>query len=178
FVVVGLLLGPGVTGILKLAPEAEVVKWLTELTLALLLFADASTLDLQQVRADAPLPLRLLSIGLVGTIALGAVLALLLFPAQGLAFAALLGAILAPTDAALGLPIYNNPQIPVRLRRALNVESGLNDGIAAPFVSLFLASVVAVQEHISSNWLVTVLIEIGLAILVGVMVGGIGGWLP
>jgi NhaP-type Na+/H+ or K+/H+ antiporter len=177
FVVVGFLLGPGVTGILSLAPQAAVVKWLTELTLALLLFADASTLDLQQVRADAQLPLRLLTIGLIGTIALGAVLALLLFPAQGLAFAALLGAILAPTDAALGLPIFNNRRIPVRLRRALNVESGMNDGIAAPFVSLFLASAVALQEHTEAHWLGTVLVEIGLAILVGLSIGGAGGWL-
>jgi NhaP-type Na+/H+ or K+/H+ antiporter len=75
----------------------------------------------------------------------------------------LLGAILAPTDAALGLPIFNNPKVPVRIRRALNIESGLNDGIATPFVLLFLAY--------------AALIEIALAVVAGVAIGAFGGWL-
>jgi Kef-type K+ transport system membrane component KefB len=114
----------------SLALEAETVKLLTEITLALLLFADASTLKLEQVREDAGLPARLLTAGLLLTILRGASVALMLTPGEGLAFALLLGAILAPTDAALGLPIFNNRRAPVRIRRALNIESGLNDGIA------------------------------------------------
>ena len=77
-------------------------------------------------------------------------MALILQPQEGLAFACLLGAILAPTDAALGLPIFNNPRVPVRIRRALNIESGLNDGIATPFVLLFLAFAAATEEQASS----------------------------
>ena len=177
FVAIGFLLGPGGTGLLQLSPQTEVVKMLTEVTLALLLFADASTLDLKQVRDDAQLPLRLLTIGMLLTMALGAVFALGLLPAEGLAFAALLGAILAPTDAALGLPIFTNPQVPVRIRRVLNVESGLNDGIATPFVTLFVAFAVATDASSHQAWLSTALLEIALGLLVGIVAGVVGGWL-
>ena len=97
-------------------------------------------------------------------------------PQEGLAFACLLGAILAPTDAALGLPIFNNPRVPVRIRRALNIESGLNDGIATPFVLLFLAFATATTESQGSGaWLSHALIEILLALVAAVVVGFAGG---
>ena len=178
FVAAGFLLGIGGTGLLGITPQVEGIKELTEITLPLLLFADASTLSLKQVSDDANLPLRLLTIGLIVTIAFGTVVALGLLPGEGLAFAALLGAILAPTDAALGLPIFNNPRVPVRIRRALNVESGLNDGIATPFVALFLAYAVATEAQSQSDvWLTTALAEIGIAVVVGAAIGAIGGWL-
>jgi sodium/hydrogen antiporter len=178
FVAVGFLLGPSGAHLLAISPETETVKRLTEITLALLLFADASTLKLEDVRDDAALSGRLLTIGLVLTIAAGAVVALILHPQEGLAFACLLGAILAPTDAALGLPIFNNPKVPVRIRRALNIESGLNDGIATPFVLLFLTFAVATEEQASGGgWVTAALIEIMLAVLAGVAIGAIGGWL-
>jgi NhaP-type Na+/H+ or K+/H+ antiporter len=91
------------------------------------------------------------------TIALGTFVAFVLLPGEGLAFAALIAAILAPTDAALGLPIFTNPLVPVRIRRALNVESGLNDGIATPFVSLSIAFAVSTNEQTANNWLLTAL---------------------
>ncbi len=177
FVAVGFLLGPSGANLLVISPQTETVKGLTEITLALLLFADASTLKLEQVRDDAALSGRLLTIGLLLTIAAGAVVALILHPQEGLAFACLLGAILAPTDAALGLPIFNNPRVPVRIRRALNIESGLNDGIATPFVLLFLAYAAATEGQASGAWLSTAVIEIVLAVLAGVAIGAIGGWL-
>jgi NhaP-type Na+/H+ or K+/H+ antiporter len=175
FVAVGFVLGPGVTGLLPLTPGVESVKLLTEVTLALLLFADASTLDFAQIRLDARLPLRLLMLGLPLTMLLGTLFAIVIVPVEGLAFAALLGAILAPTDAALGLPIFNNRAIPVLIRRALNVESGLNDGIATPFVTLALAFAAASETATEGHWLTTALTEIGLAVLVGVAVGVLGG---
>src|SRR5512136_63269 len=177
FVAVGFLLGPSGANLLVISPQTETVKRLTEITLALLLFADASTLKLEQVRDDAGLPARLLTIGLLLTIVAGAIVTLVLNPHEGLAFACLLGAILAPTDAALGLPIFNNPKVPVRVRRALNIESGLNDGIATPFVLLFLAFAAATEGQASGGWLTTALIEIVLAILAGAAIGAIGGWL-
>jgi sodium/hydrogen antiporter len=177
FVAVGYLLGSGGIGLLAIAPTAESIRTLAELTLAVLLFADASTLHLQQVRKDARLPLRLLTVGLVLTIGVGTVVGLGLLPAEGLALAALLGAILAPTDAALGLPIFNNAKVPVRIRRALNVESGLNDGIATPFVALFLSFAVASEGHAQSNWLVGALAEIGIGVVVGIIAGALSGWL-
>ncbi|MCU0503654.1 MAG: cation:proton antiporter, partial [Anaerolineae bacterium] len=167
FVAVGFLLGPSGANLLIISPQTETVKRLTEITLALLLFADASTLQLEQVRDDAGLPARLLTIGLLLTIFLGAGVAFFLLPGEGLAFACLLGAILAPTDAALGLPIFNNPRVPVRIRRALNIESGLNDGIATPFVLLFLAFAAAAQGETPDAWLRTAIVEIVLAVVAG-----------
>src|SRR6185437_5175524 len=100
-----------------------------------------------------------------------------LFPAEGLAFAALLAAILAPTDAALGLPIFTNSLVPVRIRRALNVESGLNDGIATPFVTLFIASALATEGHASDHWLLEAFGAIALGVAIGAAIGGGGAWL-
>lgn len=177
FVAVGYLLSPNGIGLIAISPKAEAVQALTELTLALLLFADASTLRLRQVRDDAQLPLRLLTIGLILTMCLGTAVAFAVLPVEGLALAGLLGAILAPTDAALGLPIFNNAKVPVRIRRALNVESGLNDGIATPFVALFLSFATASAEHGQGQWLLVALTELGIGVLVGIVAGALGGWL-
>ena len=177
FVAIGALSGAYVLNLLPFSITTKNVETLTEVTLALLLFADASTLDFRQVRDDAALPGRLLLIAMPLIILLGGLVALGLFPEEGIGFALLLGAILAPTDAALGLPIFNNPRVPVRIRRALNVESGLNDGIAAPFVTLFAALALALATHEPGEWLMSALTEIGLAVAVGAAVGLLGGWL-
>jgi len=171
FVAVGALMGP--QGLV----ETKDVELLTEMTLALLLFADASTLNFRQVTDDAQLPGRLLLIGMPLIIAMGGLVAYGLFPEEGLGFALLLGAILAPTDAALGLPIFNNPKVPVRIRRALNVESGLNDGIATPFIALFTALALTLETQQSGGWLLSALGEIGIGLGVGVAAGLLGGWL-
>jgi sodium/hydrogen antiporter len=178
FVAVGFLLGPSGTDLLPLSLQAEPVKDLTSVALALVLFSPASTLSLQQLEEDACLVLRLLAIGLPLTIALGTALASGLLSGERIAFAALLGAILAPTDAALGLPIVTNSQIPARIRRALNIESGLNDGIVTPIVALCLA-IVAATEHFTQpgDWLSSAMFSIALAIVAGVATGVAGGWL-
>jgi NhaP-type Na+/H+ or K+/H+ antiporter len=120
------ILGSGGLDVLPLSLTDETVLTITELTLALLLFADASTVRLRDVEGDTGLPRRLLFVGLPLTIAAGALVAYLVFPEVGWAAAALLATILAPTDAALGLAVVSNAAVPVRIRRALNVESGLN----------------------------------------------------
>lgn len=171
FVAVGVFLGPH--GLFA----SKDVELLIEMTLALLLFADASTLNFRQVRDDALLPARLLLIGMPLIIALGGILAFGLFPREEIGFAFLLAAILAPTDAALGLPIFNNPRVPVRIRRALNVESGINDGIATPFVALFTALALAEETQQAGSWLLSALSEIGFGLAVGVVAGLFGGWL-
>ncbi|NTW41468.1 MAG: sodium:proton antiporter, partial [Cellulomonadaceae bacterium] len=150
---------------------------ITEITLALLLFADAATVRFRDVEDDASLPSRLLFIGLPLTIALGSVLAYLLSPGAGWAAAALVATILAPTDAALGLAVVTNRAVPVRIRRALNVESGLNDGLATPFVTLFLAMVISEESSGTEGWVLSALSEIGLAVLAAAVVGLGGGWL-
>jgi NhaP-type Na+/H+ or K+/H+ antiporter len=171
-VVVGAVLGDSAFGVLHVTADAESVKVVAELTLALLLFADASTIRLRDAEEDLSLPGRLLGIGLPLTIALGAVTAHLLF-AVSWAKAALIGSLLAPTDAALGLAVVTNQAVPARIRRALTIESGLNDGIATPFVVFFLAVAAAEADH--QRWVVTSIKELGLAVLFGVALGWLVG---
>ena len=175
FVAAGAILGPGALDVLPVSLTNETVVTITELTLALLLFSDASTVRLGDVEGDAGLPRRLLFIGLPLTVLAGALLAYLMFPKVGWAAAALVAAILAPTDAALGLAVVTNKAVPVRIRRALNVESGLNDGIATPLVTLFIAAAAAEESLSDKSWGLEALKEIGLAIVAAVVVGYIGG---
>jgi len=171
FVAVGVLVGPAVSDAIPGALGGESGKLLAELTLAILLFADASTVRLRDVRSDALLPARLLLVGLPLTLVLGTLAAKLLFGSEGWAMAALIAAILAPTDAALGLAVVTNRAVPVRIRRALNVESGLNDGIATPFVTLFLLIVAAEEAVGAGDWASESLKELGLAMVVAFVVG-------
>jgi len=97
------------------------------------------------------------------------------FPEEGIWFALLLASILTPTDAALGLPIFNNPKIPVRIRRTLNVESGLNDGIVTPFVTLFLTLALVEGNEPVEPFLLLAIAEIASALVVAVVVGLAGG---
>jgi NhaP-type Na+/H+ or K+/H+ antiporter len=175
FVTAGVVLGPEGFDVVTFGFEDEITLRLTEGVLALLLFSDAATVPLGTVEADAGLPVRLLGIGLPLTIALGTLAAWVLIPDAGWAAAALIATILAPTDAALGMAVFTNPAVPVRIRRALNVESGLNDGIATPFVTLFLAIVVAEEEHAGDAWITEAAAEIGIALIVAAVVGVLGG---
>lgn len=175
FVAAGLVLGPGGLDVLPFSLGNETILTITELTLALLLFADASAIQLRDVEGDAGLPRRLLFVGLPLTIVAGALLAYLMFPHVGWAAAALVATILAPTDAALGLAVVTNKAVPARIRRALNVESGLNDGIATPFVTLFIAAVAADESLGDTAWGLEAVKQIGLAILAAVVIGSLGG---
>ena len=174
FVAVGLVLGPVVLNVLPVDIESSTVRHLAEVTLALVLFTDASTVDVAGLRRDSSLIGRLLGIGLLLTIAAGGLVATLIFPELPLATALLIGAILAPTDAALGLPVITNPAVPTRIRRILNVESGLNDGIATPFVLLFIALATA-NAGAEGGHFVDAITEIAIAIIVGIGIGAIGG---
>src|SRR5215470_6427584 len=164
FVVVGLLLTHGPLAVLGVTPSNKLIKDLAEITLALVLFSDASRVGLRELRAQTGLYVRLL----------GVALALALGTADGW-LALLVGAALAPTDAALGAGMIANPVVPAGLRRLINVESGLNDGIATPFVSLALAGVAGETLHGSHG--PGALAELGIGVLVGVAVGAAGGLL-
>ncbi len=175
FVAAGLILGPHAADIVSFSLSGKAILTITELTLALLLFADASTVRLKDVSGDASLPGRLLSAGLPLTIGAGTLVAYFVLPGAGWALAALIATILAPTDAALGLAVVTNRVVPVRIRRALNVESGLNDGIAAPFVTLFIAVVAADEGLMPRDWGLEAIKEIGLAVVAAGVVGFAGG---
>ena len=175
FVVAGLLLTHGLLSPLGFTPSRELVKALAEITLVLVLFSDASRVGLRDLRADSGLCVRLLGIGLPLTIGLGTLLALGLFDGMGIWLALLVGAALAPTDAALGAGVMVNPAVPARIRRLLNVESGLNDGIATPVVLVAIAGA-ATAEHATSIGPGEAVAELALGVLVGAVVGGAGGF--
>ncbi len=174
FVTVGFLASEEVSGLISLDPEAEPIKLLAEAALTLLLFADASTIRTRALRRDAAVIARLLIVGLLLTIVLGTVGALLLFPGISLGIAMLIGAALAPTDAALGQPVVTNLAVPARIRRVLNVESGLNDGIATPFVFLALALATA-EASGDGGWLAGALTDTAIGVGVGIGLGVAGG---
>lgn len=175
FVAAGLVLGPHALAVLPFSLNSKTILTITELTLALLLFSDGSTVRLRDVEGESELPDRLLFAGLPLTIVAGLLIARFLLPGTGWALAALIATILAPTDAALGLAVVTNRAVPVRIRKALNIESGLNDGLVTPFVTLFIA-VTASEEGISGHaWAVEAVKEIGLAIVVAAVAGFIGG---
>src|SRR3978361_2306027 len=125
--------------------EAETVKLLTEVTLVWVLFSDAAGVDVRALRRETGVYLRLLGIALPLTVVIGWLLAWGIFGGFDVWLALLVGAALAPTDAALGAPVISNPVVPSRVRGILNVESGLNDGIVTPVVSLALAGSAATE---------------------------------
>src|SRR5206468_7814940 len=158
------------------APSNELIKELAEFTLVLILFSDASRVGLHELRADAGLYLRLLGAALPVTIGLGTLLALALLGSGNIWLALLVGAALAPTDAALGAGMMTNPAMPARIRRLINVESGLNDGIATPVVLVAIAGVAATEEA-AHNGPLAALVELAIGLVIGVAVGAGGGWL-
>jgi sodium/hydrogen antiporter len=176
FVTAGYLLGNPDWGPMPVDVEAASIHIVAEVTLALLLFADAARVNLRELRADAALPVRLLGIGLPLSVAAGAVIAGLLFDLPwGLAL--FLGASLAPTDAALSVQVINDERIPMRLRRSLNVESGLNDGIATPIVMLSIAVAASQLGHVTESVSVelgTALRNLAVGAAIGAVLGGAG----
>ena len=174
FVTAGVLLTHGPLAFLGVQPSNHLVKELAEFTLVLVLFSDASRVGLQELRADAGLYLRLLGVALPLTIGLGTLLALAMTGTTSVWLALLVGAALAPTDAALGAGMMANPALPARIRRLINVESGLNDGIATPFVSVAIAGA-APGVDIVGHGPAAAVAELALGILIGVAVGGAGG---
>ncbi len=172
FVAVGLLVGPKVLDGIDVGSSSAAVQTLAEATLALVLFCDASRIDLRMLRREVGVPLRLLGIGLPLTIALGALAAAVIFDQLTAAEALILGVVLAPTDAALGQAVVTEPRVPGRIRQGLNVESGLNDGICVPL--LFAAVAFAdVESEISEGRSAARLLfeEIGYGVVGGVLGG-------
>jgi sodium/hydrogen antiporter len=173
FVALGVLLGPDGTDTINGTAAVEGFRLVLEAALALVLFTDAASLS-DFSRAEDRVPFRLLSLGLPLSIAFGWLTAKLVFPSMPLWEAALLGAILAPTDAALGAAVISNRRVPRLIRDALNVESGLNDGLALPFVTIFMA-LAAEELHTGDMSVVQVIVRsLVLSPLLGVAIGGIG----
>lgn len=155
----------------------ETLTPLVEITLVWVLFSDAARVPVQKFRSDLGQYVRLLGVGLPLTILAGWALATWLFPELGLWLALVVGAALAPTDAALGVPVVTNPVVPSRVRRLITVESGLNDGIATPVVMLAIAGAASAEGIADAPGLGEALLELLIGAVVGAAAGGAGGWL-
>jgi NhaP-type Na+/H+ or K+/H+ antiporter len=177
FVAAGILLGPDVTGATDVELTSETGLLLAEIALVIVLFADASRIELGTLSRNRGLPARLLGIGMPLTIALGTALGALLLTDIEFWEAAMIAAVLAPTDAALGQAVVSSKRVPQRIRQALNVESGLNDGLSIPFLFLFTGLAVSEAQTSATGWASFALEQIGFGALVGAAIGLSGGWL-
>ena len=149
FTTAGLLAGP-VLGLIDVEVHSETVKLLAEVTLTLVLFADAARISLRALRHEYAVPLRLLGIGLPLTILAGTLVGAVVVPGITLAEALVLAVVLACTDAALGQAVVSDERIPSRIRQGLNVESGLNDGLCVPLFFMAIALAEADSGTVSS----------------------------
>ena len=155
--------------------ESSGVREVIEITLALVLFGDASSIAARWFRAEWRYPARLLGIGLPLTILLGTLVATWVFPGTDVWLLAVGAAALAPTDAALGQSIVEDERIPLRFRRVINVESGLNDGLATPVVSFCIAMAAAGALGSPDRPFGSALLEILLAVALGAAIGAASG---
>jgi sodium/hydrogen antiporter len=178
FIVAGMFVGWLVTGYVDVTqpPYSTLIFLIAEIALVLVLFSDASRVGLKALQNN--LSTRLLTIGLPITIILGVIIATLLFPGIPWWVAGIIGAALAPTDAALGQIVVQNRNVPERIRSTIEIESGLNDGGSVPFLLVFIAIGLAAEAFKPSTFFIQVAIQqIGFGILVGLGVGLAGGWL-
>jgi NhaP-type Na+/H+ or K+/H+ antiporter len=169
FTTFGLIFGPLGFGFLALDVDAEVLRTLAELTLALVLFTDAANANLRELKHSFHIPQKLLLIGLPLTILLGFLAGVLVFDGLGLLEIAIIATMLAPTDAALGKSVVSNQAVPSNIREGLNVESGLNDGICVPILFILLAFAANTTGEGGSPMLALKLIveAIGIGVAVG-----------
>jgi len=147
---------------------------LTEATLVWVLFSDAARVGVRELRTDAGVYARLFGVALPLTVAAGTLAAWLLPGVSTPWMALLIGAALAPTDAALGAVVITHPAVPAPIRRILNVESGLNDGIVTPIVMVALAGVASFEGHAGGGVLGAV-VQLAAGAGTGVAVGAAGG---
>lgn len=171
YIFFGLLAGPLGFGILDMDVDALELRVIADLTLAMVLFMDASSADLKVLRAHATIPRRMLLISLPLSIMLGAYLGTLVFPDMSLWEVCLLATMLAATDAALGKGVVSNEAVPNRVRQGLNAESGFNDGMAVPVLFVFLALATGAAHEDQSPELALRLVaeEIGIGIAVALV---------
>ena len=175
FIVVGALLAW--VGLVDGPEESAALTPLVEVTLVWVLFSDAARLPLGELRHDVGRYVRLLGIGLPLTVLLGWALSAWFWPGLGLWLALFVGAALAPTDAALGVPVVTNPVVPSRIRQLITVESGLNDGIVTPVVMVAIAGAAAAAGLEGHEGAGHAVVQLALGVLIGSAIGALGGWL-
>jgi NhaP-type Na+/H+ or K+/H+ antiporter len=178
FVTAGLLMGPLWLGWFDGDVSRTGLRTLADLTLALILFIDAANADLAILKRQFRIPSRMLLVGLPGIIFLGTLTASLLFDNLSLFEAAILGTMLAATDAALGKAVITNKAVPTQIREGLNIESGLNDGLCVPILLVFITLALGSSTEGGSTMLALELVaeELGIGLVVGLGLTAIGSW--
>ena len=175
FTTFGWLLSFGIEKRSDLHVERELIHTIAEITLILVLFSDAARVNLRSLSSNYKIPLRMLLIGMPVTIGLGTLLAHWVSPEAPWALALLVAAILTPTDAALGQSVVTSPKVPESIRQSINVESGLNDGLALPVVmvaAILSAHATGIMvEEMDTSLAVFTLKQIALGPIAGIAVG-------
>lgn len=175
FVAIGILVGPLGLNLFHMEARGGLVHILTEVTLVLVLFVDASTINLRQLIQDRSVPIRLLLAGLPLSMVFGTLVAYLLFPDVNIWLLILMALILSPTDAALGQAVVKSEQVPEKVRRWISVESGLNDGIALPPIFACIAVLSLGVGESDKHWILFLLQQVFLGAAIGGLVGWVGG---
>ncbi|MGZ9269454.1 MAG: cation:proton antiporter [Candidatus Binatia bacterium] len=177
FTAAGLLISLLPAQLSALDLERTVLLHIAELGLVMLLFTDAAHINLQVLKGNRHLPVRLLSAGMLLTILLGAIFALVVIDGLSLWEAGILAAILAPTDAGLGQVIVNSSRVPLRIRQSLSVEAGVNDGLSVPFMMFFIALALGTAEGTGLVLTKFLKEQLGYGAFVGLGIGLGGGWI-
>ena len=172
FVAIGYATSESVASLGSSEDLRSVARLLAEITLVLILFADASHVRFKRLKQDFMIPLRMLIIGMPLTIGLGTLFVFWVSPESGFAISLLTAAVLTPTDAALAQSVVSSPEVPKKLGQSINVESGLNDGLVLPVVLLGAILASATMENANTDGLAIMAItQILLGPIVGIMVG-------
>src|SRR5918994_6126963 len=172
FVVAGFLLGGGGLEVLELDARSGFVQGLAVVALILILFRDGLEVEEEMLQTAWRLPLRKLVLAMPLTCVLVALLTHALTD-LGWTESFLVGALLSPTDPVLSSSVVTNPRVPRVIRHSLNLESGLNDGLALPAVLAFTA---AAESRSDFVWWKFVLQDVTLGVAYGLVVGYLASW--
>ena len=177
FVAVGVIVGPLGFDLFEANYDSKAIKIIAEVTLVLILFTDASTIHLKALKKEYTIPLRLLGIGLPLTMIAGWALAVPMFPGESLWMVAIMAFVLSPTDAALGQAVVNNTKVPGLVKDSIEVESGINDGIALPPIMVCMAALTAAAGSSLdfAYWGSFAAKQIIFGVIIGAAVGWVGG---
>jgi NhaP-type Na+/H+ or K+/H+ antiporter len=173
FVLAGFALGEGGFEVLQFDPQSGFVEDLALCALILILFRDGLEVEAEMLQREWRLPLRKLVLAMPITAGIVALAAYALLDVSWTE-AFLLGALLSPTDPVLSSSVVTNPRVPRTVRHSLNLESGLNDGLALPPV-LALTAVLGADENFV--WWEFVAQDLTLGVVFGVVIGYAASWL-
>ncbi len=178
FTAAGLCVGTSALKLVNIHIESHAAERFCELALVFLLFSDASRIDLAGLRRHLRWPSRLLLIGLPLTLLAGLGAGLLVFPGMAVASAFVLSTMVCSTDAALGQRVVSDKSVPARVRQALDVESGLNDGLAVPFFLVAVdLSLARLATGVTAAVVRNMAEQIGWGLAAGIGAGALAGLL-